>query len=66
MKRVFSIRYIRRTQHDGHFRRFVVMEELVKRLSETGFTIEYAEEKVGFAQWREENPPIIRIVATKM
>lgn len=42
------------------------MEELVKRLSETGFTIEYAEEKVGFAQWREENPPIIRIVATKM
>lgn len=53
-------------KYDGHFRRFVVMEELVNRLTETGFAIEYAEEKVGFAKWREENPPIIRIVAERM
>lgn len=49
--------------YNGHYRRFIVLEELVDTLSENGFTITYAKEDVDFAPFGESNPPIIRIVA---
>ena len=50
---------------DGHYRRFIVMEELLSKLIKTGYKIKYAEEEEGFAPYASENSPIIRIVATK-
>ena len=42
--------------YDGHFRRFVVKEELEKKLIEVGFRISYAEEKRDFAPFKDSNP----------
>ena len=52
--------------YNGHFRRFVVKAELENLLLETGFHIEYSEEKTGFAPLNDSNPPIIRIIAEKL
>lgn len=49
--------------YNGHYRRFIVLEELIKSLEENGFYITYAKEDVDFAPFGESNPPIIRIVA---
>ena len=51
--------------YDNHYRRFIVLEELVKRLEEEGYCVEYAEEKTGFAPYGNDDPPVIRIVALK-
>ena len=51
--------------YDGHYRRFVVLEEIKRKLQRVGFTILYAEEKQGFAPLGEMDPPVIRIVAEK-
>ena len=50
---------------DGHYRRFIVMEELLLKLIKTGFSIKYAEEETGFAPFGKEDSPIIRIIALK-
>lgn len=50
---------------DGHLRRFVDMEELLIELIKMGFKIRYAEEERGFAPYKNEDSPIIRIVAIK-
>lgn len=46
---------------DGHFRRFIRMEELEL----AGFTIVSALEKRGFAPYKDSDPPIIRIIARR-
>lgn len=51
--------------YDNHYRRFIVMDELIDHLKEQGFLIEYAEEKTGFAPYGNDDPPIIRVVAKK-
>lgn len=51
--------------YDNHYRRFIVMEELVQSLQEQGFQIEYAKEQSGFAPYGNDDPPVIRIVAKK-
>ncbi|WP_420580820.1 class I SAM-dependent methyltransferase [Reichenbachiella sp.] len=48
-----------------HYRRFVRIEELTKELETLGFNIEYSEESKGFAIYKDEDPAVIRIVATK-
>ena len=50
---------------DGHYRRFVVMEELLSELIETGFHVKYAEQEKGFAPFNGDDSEIIRIVAVK-
>lgn len=50
---------------DGHFRRFIRMEELIEELKRVGFTIVSALEKRGFAPYRDSDPPIIRIIARR-
>lgn len=52
--------------HDGHFRRFIVKEELELNLIESGFRLMYSEENRGFAPFKNSDPPIIRIIASKI
>lgn len=51
--------------YSGHFRRFIVKEELEAQLINAGFFIEYSEENIGFSPLNDSNPPIIRIIASK-
>ena len=51
--------------YEGHFRRFIVKEELEQKLINTGFIIEYSEEKKDFAPFGNSNPPIIRVIGKK-
>ena len=50
----------------GHYRRFIVLEELVGRLASAGFLVIEKEENEGLAILGAENPSIIRIVAVKL
>lgn len=51
--------------YDGHFRRFVKKEELLRKMTSIGFQIEYAEENIDFAPFKGSNPPVIRIIGIK-
>lgn len=51
--------------YDNHYRRFIVLDELMTALQKHGFLIEYAEEKTGFAPYGNDDPPVIRLVASK-
>lgn len=51
--------------YEGHYRRFIVKEELEQKLIEVGFTIEYSNEQRDFAPFGDSNPPIIRIIGRK-
>lgn len=51
--------------YDSHYRRFVVLEELVEELFQDGFHVTYAEESTGFAPFGQDDPPVIRVVAVK-
>lgn len=52
--------------YQGHFRRFIIKEELEKKLILSGFDVIYSEEKTGFAPFGQSNPPVIRVIAEKM
>lgn len=49
----------------GHYRRFIVMDELVHRLESTGFRVESTIESTGLAPFGDEDPTVIRVVARK-
>lgn len=51
--------------YDHHYRRFIVMSELLSSLNKHGFLVEYAEERTGFAPYGNDDPPVVRIVAVK-
>ena len=51
--------------YDGHYRRFVILDELVSTLEQTGFTVEFADERTGWAVYQNEDPSVIRIIAKK-
>lgn len=51
--------------YDGHYRRFIRMEQLTEKMKAVGFEILTAVEKRGFAPYQESDPPIIRITARK-
>lgn len=51
--------------YDNHYRRFIVLDELVQSLERCGYRIEYAKEQTGFAPYGNDDPPVIRIVAVK-
>ena len=50
---------------DGHYRRFININEMLAELIKVGFSIKYAEEAKGFAPYKDEDSYIIRIVAEK-
>ena len=49
----------------GHYRRFLVMDELVARLADAGFVVESSLESNGLAVFGDEDPVVIRILAKK-
>ena len=49
----------------GHYRRFIVLDELKARLVARGFCIDEEVESVGLAVHGEEDPVVIRIIARK-
>lgn len=51
--------------YDNHYRRFIVLGELMESLVKHGFLVEYAEERTGFAPYGNDDPPVIRLVAVK-
>lgn len=48
-----------------HYRRFVRFEALTEELEKIGFKIEYAVESKGFAVYKDEDPAVIRVIASK-
>ena len=50
---------------DGHYRRFIILEEFKQRLTQIGFKIVAAIESKGLAKFAEEDPVIIRVSAIK-
>jgi len=51
--------------YNGHFRRFIVLEELLRALENIGFKIENSWEQAGFAKFENEDPVVIRVIARK-
>ncbi len=50
----------------GHYRRFIVVDDLLKRLKDAGFTVDSAEESNNVAVLGNDNPVVIRVRATRM
>jgi cyclopropane fatty-acyl-phospholipid synthase-like methyltransferase len=51
--------------YENHYRRFIDLKILIKKLVQTGFKIEIAEEKCGFAPFGDTDYIFIIIIATK-
>lgn len=51
--------------YNEHYRRFLDKDEIVEKLIDVGFSVEYAEESRDFAPWKEDNPIVLRVVAKK-
>jgi len=51
--------------YNGHFRRFIVLEELLNDLENVGFKIENSWEQIGFAKYENEDPIVIRVIVRK-
>ncbi len=50
---------------DGHYRRYIDLAVFSKKLEGLGFEVTYAEESTEFAPYKDEAPPVIRIVAVR-
>lgn len=50
--------------HDGHYRRFLRLDELLDELSGLGFSIASAVEQAGVAIYRDDDPVVLRVAAT--
>jgi SAM-dependent methyltransferase len=50
----------------GHYRRFIVLDELRERLTNRGFRVDEAIESDGLAVFGDEDPVVIRITATRV
>ena len=50
---------------DGHYRRFIILEEIQQRLSNAGFKVTESHEKNGLAKFGDDDPVVIRLKAVK-
>ena len=50
---------------EGHYRRFIILDEFAQRLVQVGFEVVEAIENIGLAKFGEEDPMIIRVKAIK-
>lgn len=48
-----------------HYRRFIRLDEIVNELMEIGFSIDYKIEATGLAKYKEEDPSVIRVIASR-
>lgn len=51
--------------YNNHFRRFIVLDELIEKLTSIGFKIDFADENNNYAVYKDQNPIVIRIRARK-
>ena len=51
---------------NGHYRRFIILEELIERLTNAGFKIQSAKESQGLSAFGDDDPVVIRITAEKL
>ena len=51
--------------YNGHFRRFIKLDEFLDRITSAGFEIAYSAEEKGFAPFGDEDPYVIRVIAQK-
>jgi hypothetical protein len=49
----------------GHYRRFIVMADLLQTITDAGFHIKSAVESKGLAVFGNEDPVVIRVIALK-
>lgn len=49
----------------GHYRRFIVLDELLQELTEMGFNVVHQEEVKGVAAFGDDDPVVVRVVAQK-
>ena len=49
----------------GHYRRFIIADELTQKLRDAGFEITEFTERAGLAKLGDDDPVVIRLVATK-
>lgn len=50
---------------DGHYRRFIIADELISDVEAVGFKVEQLVESAGLAKFKEEDPVVIRLIARK-
>ena len=51
--------------YDGHYRRFLRSEELTAELTTLGLTIDELVEAAGLAVFKDDDPVVIRVIATR-
>lgn len=51
--------------YQGHYRRFIILEEMIENLKKENFTILFSDEQRNWAAYKRENPIVIRIRAKK-
>ena len=51
---------------EGHYRRFIILEELKHRLVQVGFDVIETIESNGLAEYKDEDPVVIRVKAIKV
>lgn len=51
--------------YNNHSRRFIVLDELLEKLTAVGFKIDFADENNNYAIYKDQNPIVIRIIARK-
>eukprot|EP00761_Pharyngomonas_kirbyi_P005388 gb/GECH01005393.1/.p1 GENE.gb/GECH01005393.1/~~gb/GECH01005393.1/.p1 ORF type:complete len:204 (+),score=43.11 gb/GECH01005393.1/:1-612(+) len=49
----------------GHYRRFILMDELCQELKSLGFHIVETQEKDGVAKYKDDDPVVVRVIAKK-
>jgi adenylylsulfate kinase-like enzyme/2-polyprenyl-3-methyl-5-hydroxy-6-metoxy-1,4-benzoquinol methylase len=49
----------------GHYRRFIILDELIERLKNVGFKVVFQVEEKGLAVFKDEDPMVIRVIAEK-
>ncbi len=52
-------------RYNGHYRRFLEIDDLLNECRQVGFNVLYAKESTGFAPIGDDDPPIIRVVVEK-
>ncbi|MDT8978021.1 class I SAM-dependent methyltransferase [Paenibacillus sp. chi10] len=51
--------------YNEHYRRFIVLEEIVQKLQAIGFKVNHMVEGNNYAVYKDENPVVIRVIAQK-
>ena len=51
--------------YNNHSRRFIILDELLEKLTSIGFKIDFVDENNNYAIYKDQNPIVIRVIARK-